>query len=739
MAKIKEHYIRFILYMAVIVLVNLAGLTLFFRADLTRAKVFSLSEASKEVVATLSEPLSIKIFFSKDLPAPHNNTERYLKDLMEEYGARGGKYFNYAFYNVSPEEGSFSADKTDANREMARSYGISPVQIRIMENDEVKFKNAYMGLVIIHGDLIEKIEAITATDGLEYKLTTAIQKLNNKVSALLRIQEKVKVKMILSSSLNPIAPLLGLENRLPGLAEEVTKAIQDLNTRSMGIIEFEHLDLTTRQDLDAAAKKYNLMALSWPAIPERNLKAGQGAAGLILEYRDKAETFPLISAVELPLIGTTYQLADIKALGEELTLVIEKMIGINQDIGYLADHGTQTLGPDRMAMMQGRPGGGMQVFNDLLSSRYDIRPVSLKQNPVPEGLSCLIIAKPTEKFTEFELFQIDQALMRGTNIAFFSDAFDEVMPQGGMGMPQYLPIETGLEKLLTHYGIGMKQAYVLDKSAYRHPVSPSQGGGEQIIYFAPMLKEKSINNEPAFMGNIKGLVAMQISPLERIENNIDKDRVKAVRLLSSSEESWLMEGMINLNPMFISPPDAGEDMKSYDLAYILEGSFTSYFKGKPVPEKETGEAGIKEDAAQEPDAGGAPETGAAAGATDLVTQNRVIESSKPAKIFVLGCSQMLQDNMLDPEGRSTNATFILNVIDHLNGRDKIAVMRSKQQTLNPIVQTTPFTRGMIKGFNIAALPVLVILFGMGVLVRRNARKRKIARIFEDKNGSNSSI
>ncbi|MCP4671042.1 MAG: GldG family protein, partial [Desulfobacula sp.] len=183
---IKEKYFKFILYIAVIILINIVGITLFFRADLTRDKIYSLSPASSDVVATLSEPLTIKVFFSKNLPTPHNNSERYLKDLLEEYSARAGKFFNYTFYNVSQEEGGLN-QKTDENREMANAYGIQPVQIRIMENDELKFKNAYMGLVIIHGDLIEKIPAITSTDGLEYQLTTTIQKLNNKISALLQI------------------------------------------------------------------------------------------------------------------------------------------------------------------------------------------------------------------------------------------------------------------------------------------------------------------------------------------------------------------------------------------------------------------------------------------------------------------------------------------------------------------------------------------------------------------------
>ncbi len=727
MGQIKEHYIKFILYIAVIVLVNLAGLTLFFRADLTKAKVYSLSKASQQAVSTLSEPLSIKVFFSKDLPAPHNNTERYLRDLLEEYGAQAGRYFNYAFYNVSPEEGGLT-DTTDANRQMAKDYGISPVQIRIMENDEVKFKNAYMGLVIIHGDLIEKISAITSTDGLEYQLTTAIQKLNNKVSAMMNLDEKVKVKMYLSSSLYPIAPLMRL-NELPGLGKEVEKAIADLNTRNMGVLEFEHLDLNDKAKLEEISDKYNLMALSWPAIPEKGIPAGQGAAGLVLTYKDKSESLPLISAVELPIIGTAYQMADPSALSEELTGMIEKMVGINKDIGFLADHGTQTLGQDRMAMMQGRP-GGMQAFNTLLSSRYDIKSIALKEDTIPEGLNCLIIAKPTEKFTDYELFQIDQALMRGTNIAFFGDAFNEIMPRGGMGMPQYPPLDTGLEKLLNHYGINIKQAYVMDKSAYKHQVDPSQGGGEQIIYFAPMLKEKSINTKPEFMSNIKGLVAMQISPVELLEDKINKSKVTATRLLSTSDEAWLMEGMINFNPMYISPPASKDDFATYDLACILEGTFTSYFKDKPIPEKTTGQADITdEDTAQGPSAAAAGPDSQASRARDLKAENRLLTTSRPAKIFVLGCAQMLQDNMLDAEGRTTNATFILNAIDHLNGQDDIAIMRSKQQTLNPIAQTAPFDRMLIKGFNIAVLPVLVILFGLGVLVARNAKKKRIAAMF----------
>ncbi|MGD8471983.1 MAG: Gldg family protein, partial [Desulfobacteraceae bacterium] len=89
-----EKYIKFLIYFVIVVLVNIAGITLFFRMDLTANRMYSISNASKKAVSSLSEPLTIKVFFTKNLPAPHNNTERYLHDMLEEYAIYANKYFN---------------------------------------------------------------------------------------------------------------------------------------------------------------------------------------------------------------------------------------------------------------------------------------------------------------------------------------------------------------------------------------------------------------------------------------------------------------------------------------------------------------------------------------------------------------------------------------------------------------------------------------------------------------------
>ncbi|SMC35464.1 ABC-type uncharacterized transport system involved in gliding motility, auxiliary component [Desulfocicer vacuolatum DSM 3385] len=735
----KGAYLKFFTYAVVVILINVVGVTLFFRSDLTANRIYSLSQASKDAVKTLSEPLTIKVFFTKNLPAPHNSTERYLHDLFEAYAAAGGDRFNYTFYDVTADESGLT-DQSNSNKKLAQDYGISPVQIRIIENDEMKFQQAYMGLVIIHGDMMEKIPAITSTDGVEYLLTTAIQKLNNKVSAFMALKEKVKIRFYLSSSLEKVAPLMGLD-QLPLLPRAVEELAKKMNLESLDNIDYAFVDPREDKTLNDLAAKYDLMVMKWPDVPQQGIKAGSGGAGIVMEYRDRVRVTPVITSVNLPIIGTTYQMADPAGLETILSDTMETMIGINENLGYLADHGTPTLSPG--GMMPGQPRSNMNAFNQLLSKRYSIVPVSLKEKNIPEGLKTLIIAKPTENFSDYELFQIDQALMRGTNIAFFLDAFKEIMPRQSMGMggaPQYVPLNTGLEKLLKHYGITIEPAYVLDESCYKQQRPSAQGGGEQNIYFAPIIKDGSINRSLAFMNNIKGLITMQISPIMVDQDKLKQNALVATRLFSSSEKSWTMADRIDLNPMFMSPPTQTSEMKARDLAYMVSGEFSSYFAGKPLPAKPAEEKELSPEkespsAATEtaPNENNTTAPGAEKDAlvAKIETRNAVITKGKPGKIFVMGCASMLQDNMLDPQGQSTNAAFILNVIDHLNDQDNIAVLRSKNQTFNPLAETTPMIRGIIKLFNIAGLPILIVISGFVVLLKRRGRKRKIKLMFQE--------
>ena len=398
-------YIKPLLYLAVVILLNVAGLTLFTRLDLTANQMYSISDASKEVVSTLSEPLTINVFFTKNLPAPHNNTERYLHDLLEEYALASNQYFNYRFYDVSPEsEGALGARE---NQQLAENYGIRPVQIQAFEDDEVKFKRAYMGMVLIHGDMVERIPTITSVSGLEYKLTTAIQKLNNKISALLRLDDKIKVSLVLSSSLEKVAPMMGLEE-LPRYPAEMAEIVANLNQKSYDRLTYTHIDPTQNPDTALPANAEEVMHLNWPNIPEAEITAGEGQIGLVVAYKEKAQAIPILSVLQIPIIGTQYQLAPLAQMEEVLNRALESLVDINTQIGYLASHGTPPLAaPPPQGPMP--PQASLGNFQQMVSQTYSIKDVDLSAGGVPEGLPTLIITRPTAKFSDWDLYQIDQA------------------------------------------------------------------------------------------------------------------------------------------------------------------------------------------------------------------------------------------------------------------------------------------------------------------------------------------
>lgn len=695
---------KFPIYFVVIVLVNMVSMGLFFRLDLTSNRVFSLSKPSKQVVFSLSEPLTVKAFFTGKVPAPYNNSERYLRDLLQEYSIHNNKYFNYQFFNVSGEEN----EKAKKNQELANSYGIYPIQIQNIEKDEVKFQKAYMGLVLIHGNMIETIPTITSTEGLEFTITSKIQKMNNKISALLNLKEKVKVKLFLSSSLQVVGPYMNLTglSEIPGAIENI---VRKLNEKNFDKLEFVNIDPSNNSSLGKEAEKNNILALQWDEFRDRTgrmISKNKGYAGIIIQHGNKVENIQLLQVFRLPLFGTQYQLSKMDEIEKSIDETVENVINVNEEIGYLTGHGTPELGAQERALSN---------FSKLVGEGYTLKPIDLKGNDIPEALPSLVIAGAKEKFSDYELYQVDQYLMKGKSLAVFVDSFNEISQQQGMRgfqNPAYLPINNGLEKLLAHYGVSVGKSYILDENCFKQNIPEAFGGGEQNLYFAPIIKNEFINKKVGFLKNIKGLVMLKASPIELDEEKIKNNGLKVEKLFSSSEKSWEVSGNVNLNPMFSSPPkEEGKYRQKMTMACVLDGSFPSYFADRPIPDKEEEKDKSNIDM------------------SNVKSDEITIKKGKPGRIFVIGTSEILMDNVLDKRGAGPNAQFVMNVIDYLNNREAYAVMRSKSQGFNPIKDIKPDSKVLIKTTNIVGLPALVVLAGFVVWLRRRSRQRIIQQIF----------
>ena len=147
-----------------LVLLNLTSRDIFHRFDLTDNKMFSLSNSSESILEKVDDRLTIKVYFSDNLPNELGNTRRYLQDILEEYRAVS-KNINFYFYD--PESDS-------ELEEQARKDGIQPVQMQSLENDQMVVKKVYLGMVLLYEDKKETLPVIQTTAGLEYMISTKI-------------------------------------------------------------------------------------------------------------------------------------------------------------------------------------------------------------------------------------------------------------------------------------------------------------------------------------------------------------------------------------------------------------------------------------------------------------------------------------------------------------------------------------------------------------------------------------
>ena len=169
LTKNKNSFVSYTLILLLgLVIINLVGRSWYLRYDLTDTKMYSLSSSSKNVVEKIDDLLIMKVYFSEDLPNELGNTRRFLQDLLEEYTAKSNG--NIRFYFSAPESSE------DLEKE-ARKDGIQPVQMQVVENDNLQIKQVYLGMVILYDGEKETIPVIQTTTGLEYLITTKIKNL----------------------------------------------------------------------------------------------------------------------------------------------------------------------------------------------------------------------------------------------------------------------------------------------------------------------------------------------------------------------------------------------------------------------------------------------------------------------------------------------------------------------------------------------------------------------------------
>ncbi|MFT7159020.1 MAG: gliding-associated putative ABC transporter substrate-binding component GldG [Bacteroidia bacterium] len=161
--------IRLSVVVLILVVLNLITSKVYFRLDFTDDERYTLSDATLDILENLDDVITVKAYFSEDLPTQLISNRQDFEDLLLEYENRSGG--NIVFEFISPN------DDPEAEQE-AQQNGIQPIMVNVQEKDQVQQLRAYMGAVLMMGDQKEMIPLIQPGVSMEYDLTTSIKKIS---------------------------------------------------------------------------------------------------------------------------------------------------------------------------------------------------------------------------------------------------------------------------------------------------------------------------------------------------------------------------------------------------------------------------------------------------------------------------------------------------------------------------------------------------------------------------------
>jgi len=160
---------QLILIVVALVLLNILSDRFFFRLDFTEDKIYTLSNATKDILKSLDEPVTVTAYFTKGSQPEIEKTRKDFKDLLIEYASLSKGKVNYEFINPN---------KNETTERDAIQAGIQPLILNVREKDQVKQQKVFLGAKIQMGDRSDIIPVIQPGAAMEYALSSSIKKLS---------------------------------------------------------------------------------------------------------------------------------------------------------------------------------------------------------------------------------------------------------------------------------------------------------------------------------------------------------------------------------------------------------------------------------------------------------------------------------------------------------------------------------------------------------------------------------
>jgi ABC-type uncharacterized transport system involved in gliding motility auxiliary subunit/ABC-type transport system involved in multi-copper enzyme maturation permease subunit len=203
---------------ASLIVVNLLGSYIGGRLDLSPGKAYTLSPATRKILGSLDDLVTIKLYASPELPTEVALMKRDVDDMLRDIRTAGRGRIRIVERDPSSDE---------AAKGEAESAGIQAVQFNVIGQSELQVKQGYLGLAIQHGSQTETVPFVQQTNDLEYRLISSIRNLTR--------QHKPAVGLVIAAP-GPEATFQQLEEQLSKSYDVRTLSLADSTQPASDVI-----------------------------------------------------------------------------------------------------------------------------------------------------------------------------------------------------------------------------------------------------------------------------------------------------------------------------------------------------------------------------------------------------------------------------------------------------------------------------------------------------------------------
>lgn len=338
------------------------------------------------------------------------------------------------------------------------------------------------------------------------------------------------------------------------------------------------------------------------------------------------------------------------------------------------------------------------ALNENLTSLTERRMVdSTKAFVVKTKYDAIIIAKPTQRFSEKDKFIIDQYIMYGGRVVWLVDpVFASMDSLQKADVTMAIPQDLNLDDQLFTYGVRVNANLIQDIQSVPIPIVTGVVGNQPKTemfpwFFFPLLTPA--NNHP-IVNNLNALKSEFVSTIDTIA----KKGVHKTGLLKTSAYT-----KVNSAPTRISlgmvrfEPDQSQFNKGHQVvAVLLEGKFESVYKNRITPQiKEANEINYKDESS--------PNKMIVIADGDIA-KNYV--NKRTGEYLALGFDRFTRQEF-------GNRDFMVNVIDYLCNDSGLMTVRAKKLTIRLLDKTKLKTDKFYWQIINTAIPIgLILLFGV---------------------------